>query len=202
MLVFSRILSFALYLLTLPPRFFLASISDWLLENPILMPQRYHVQTWNPIFLPPNVLLCLLSQWKASSCIQWLGLETRHRFRPLCLPQTSPGLRHLVLSVLPPKYLRILGNFLWTLWHFSPTDPHLSPRILPQSLNWALCPTLLSYSPFPTIPSPLATSNLFSVSMSLFSFCFVCLLLRFFRFHIYVRSYSIFFSLSDLFHLA
>ena len=45
----------------------------------------------------------------------------------------------------------------------------------------------------------LATTNLFSVAMNSVSvyFLFVC-----FRFHIQVRSYSIWFSLSGLFHLA
>ena len=46
---------------------------------------------------------------------------------------------------------------------------------------------------------PLAISNLSSGSMSLvFMFWFVCL----FRFHALQRSYGIFLSLSDLFHLA
>ena len=49
--------------------------------------------------------------------------------------------------------------------------------------------------------SLLVNINLFSVSMSLFCFHFVCLFL-FFRFHILVKSHSICISTSDLFHLA
>ena len=54
----------------------------------------------------------------------------------------------------------------------------------------------LAYSSILPLPSPLATTCLFSVSMSLFLFYFVHL---FFESYIYVKSYDIWLSLPDLF---
>ena len=44
--------------------------------------------------------------------------------------------------------------------------------------------------------SPLVTTNLFSVSMSLVSFCYIHSFVLVFRFHIYVKTYSVYFSLT------
>ena len=56
---------------------------------------------------------------------------------------------------------------------------------------------LIPFTYLPDTPphSPLMTTSLFSVPVSLFLICFVLL-----RFHIQVRSYSICLSLSDFFH--
>ena len=55
----------------------------------------------------------------------------------------------------------------------------------------------------PLIPSPLVATALFSVSTCLFLFGLVCsFIYLFFKFHIWVKSYSICLSPSDLFHLA
>ena len=60
----------------------------------------------------------------------------------------------------------------------------------------------LTYFSPPLTPSPLTTTCLFSVSIALFLFCYICSFVLFFRFHIQLRSYSSSLSLSDLFYLA
>ena len=69
-----------------------------------------------------------------------------------------------------------------------------------SSYNWS--PSLIPPTPQPCFP--LVTTNLFSVSMHLFLFYFVCsfVLFCFFRLHKWVKSFSICVSPSDIFCLA
>ena len=62
---------------------------------------------------------------------------------------------------------------------------------------------LLIHFPYLALPSPLSpqvTTSLFSVSMNLFLFCYIHSFVLFSRFHIQVKTYSTYFSLSTKLH--
>ena len=61
--------------------------------------------------------------------------------------------------------------------------------------NWKLAPLNLPHI-LPHLP-PMATTSLFSISMSLCLFCHVSSFVLFFRFHISVKSCGVCLSLSD-----
>ena len=111
------------------------------------------------------------------------GLQPTRLLHPWDCPGKSTGVGcHCLLHL----------NVYYSVINYCHHVIHLNPRL---AYNWQLFVAFDHLHPFTqTSPLALATPILFSVSVSFFHF--------FLRLHIKVRSYGIWLSLSDLFHLA
>ena len=157
--------------------------------NQFLFPYSSHLVTTNLISFSMNLFLCwniidlqhYVSSWYIRVILYFCPFQNDHHDNSSYhLSPYKDMHNHWLYS--PYRTVHPM-TYLFCNWDF-------------VSLNF---PHLFHSSP---LPLPPATTCLFSKSMTLFLFCYVCSIVLYFRFHVQMKSYSICFSLSDFFYLA